>query len=51
MEVSTYNKTIELPLTIDKEDLIHNLWKVISVLKPHWEQANVKHKVTKVMSF
>ena len=44
MDISTC-KTVELLITIDKKDLIRNLWDIISVLKPQWNQSNVKHKV------
>ncbi|XP_046457276.1 ethanolamine kinase 1-like isoform X1 [Daphnia pulex] len=44
MDVSTC-KTVELPITIDKKDLINNLWELIFILKPQWDQSNVKHKI------
>jgi hypothetical protein len=50
MNISTC-KTVELPITIEKKDLINDLWKVISILKPQWKQDSVKHKVMKIELF
>lgn len=47
MDHSTSN-VIELPFSIDKEDLTNSVWKVIEILKPKWRQDSIKHKVCRL---
>lgn len=44
MDHSTSN-VIELPFSIDKEDLTNSVWKVIAILKPKWRQDSIKYKI------
>lgn len=39
------NEPVELQLTIDKDDLIADVLKLVSLLRPHWDMNKVTCQV------
>lgn len=42
---SSNSETIELDITVNKQDLNNGVWQVISRLKPQWSEDKIEYKV------